>query len=354
MQSLHALAHELDALKRERPRKLYEDQKLRIRFRSVNYDLLLALLGHVNESSKASLFDTIVTRIGDPTAFARAEHPLQYPYWNPFVSELPLIAELCVRHGQKATLFHAISLAESSPAILILLLQLEDMLSFNFNLFSEEELKECEAAIDSFIVLRQSHPRRDYVGQYQWKNGQRSHLAYFWQELDATCKSVKQECRRGQYLYLKGHLLKQTNLEVNQDKEAVVGFLQSLAFNPTLIESLEKSEELYRTASSPFDLKSSMSHLRSFLENLHIEAAGRVAAKSASARPSKWGQAILLLRQQNILTEKEEDLVSAFYTVVSDNAIHPLIAEREYARLMRNIAIEYGLLLLSKLEKANV
>ena len=32
--------------------------------------------------------------------------------------------------------------------------------------------------------------------------------------------------------------------------------------------------------------------------------------------------------------------------------IHPLIAEREYARLMRNIAIEYGLLFLSNLNKA--
>ena len=32
-------------------------------------------------------------------------------------------------------------------------------------------------------------------------------------------------------------------------------------------------------------------------------------------------------------------------------SVHPLVAEREYARLMRNMSIEYGLLLLTKLDK---
>jgi hypothetical protein len=63
-------------------------------------------------------------------------------------------------------------------------------------------------------------------------------------------------------------------------------------------------------------------------------------------------EAILFLKQQSGLTQKEEEMIGAFYTVVSDKAIHPLVAEREYARLMRNIAIECGLLLLSNLEKA--
>jgi hypothetical protein len=31
--------------------------------------------------------------------------------------------------------------------------------------------------------------------------------------------------------------------------------------------------------------------------------------------------------------------------------VHRLVAEREYARLMRNMSIEYGLLLLTKLDK---
>jgi len=36
---------------------------------------------------------------------------------------------------------------------------------------------------------------------------------------------------------------------------------------------------------------------------------------------------------------------------LSDTGVHPLVAEREYARLMRNMSIEYGLLLLTKVDK---
>jgi hypothetical protein len=40
--------------------------------------------------------------------------------------------------------------------------------------------------------------------------------------------------------------------------------------------------------------------------------------------------------------------------MISDTSVHPLVTEREYARLMRNLSIEYGLLLLTKLDKAGV
>lgn len=296
----------------------------------------------------------ILGRIEDPGAFARAEHPLAYPSWNPFVSELPLVAELFVRHGEKQALFHSISEAEVSPAMLILLLQLEDTIAFDFDLFSEQELADLETTVDLFASRGRQHPRRQYIGHHTFPGGQGiSNLETLWRELDEVCKSVIQECRKGQYLYLKGLLLEGVNLEVNQDKDTVVDFLKTLAFSPTLVASLEEAEKLYQSAGSSFDLKNSMGHLRSFIENLHIDAAKRVHAKSGAvaAPPAKWGDATLLLRQQTILTQKEEEMVCAFYTLVSDKAIHPLIAEREYARLMRNIAIEYGLLFLSNLKK---
>jgi hypothetical protein len=176
----------------------------------------------------------------------------------------------------------------------------------------------------------EKHPRRNFIGDHKWKNGQHSNLERFWRELDQVCKSVKQECRKAQYLYLKGELLQGANFEVNQDKNTVIGYLQSLAFSPTLVASLEKAEELYRSAASTFDLKSSMGHLRSFLENLHIDAAKLLHSKVSTTAPlpPKWGEAILFLKQQSVLTQKEEEMIGAFYTVVSDKAIHPLVAER--------------------------
>ncbi len=47
----------------------------------------------------------------------------------------------------------------------------------------------------------------------------------------------------------------------------------------------------------------------------------------------------------------EEAFVTSLYTLVSDEAIHPTVAQREYARIRRNMIIEYGLLFLSVLDK---
>ena len=40
--------------------------------------------------------------------------------------------------------------------------------------------------------------------------------------------------------------------------------------------------------------------------------------------------------------------------VLSDEGVHPLIAEKEFARLFRNMVIEYGLMFLTMLEKKGV
>jgi len=107
----------------------------------------------------------------------------------------------------------------------------------------------------------------------------------------------------------------------------------------------------YRMDSTPFELKSSMGHLRSFLEKLQLQACAVAYKKYGGTPPSSWGNASLYLRTNNILTLKEEEIATALYTLISDAAVHPLIAEREYARLIRNISIEYGVLLLRKLDK---
>jgi hypothetical protein len=69
-----------------------------------------------------------------------------------------------------------------------------------------------------------------------------------------------------------------------------------------MVQSLNKAEQLYRIMSDQFELKSCL----------------------------------------------------GLYTLVSDEAIHPLIAEREYARLFRNMVIEYDLLLLTTLERKGI
>ena len=95
-----------------------------------------------------------------------------------------------------------------------------------------------------------------------------------------------------------------------------------------------------------------MHHLRSFLEELHIEASevfGRSVGEQAP--PKKWGKAINFLRTHGVLSIQEEAFVTSLYTLISDEGVHPLIAEREYVRIRRNMVTEYGLLFLTVLEK---
>lgn len=152
---------------------------------------------------------------------------------------------------------------------------------------------------------------------------------------------------------MKTELEEGLNLEVNQDKDTVVSYLQKSGFSNPLIESLNEAERLNRGQATAFDLKSSMGHLRSFLENLHAQAIPGICALRRISKPpaDQWSAQLSFLRETDVLTKQEHHLVSGLWAVISDKAVHPLIAEREYARLARNIVIEYALLFLKKLQK---
>ena len=92
----------------------------------------------------------------------------------------------------------------------------------------------------------------------------------------------------------------------------------------------------------------------SVIESLHKEVLPIVAAKHGGEIPDRWGVGLIFLRSNNVLTVAEEQFARGLYMLMSDEAVHPLIAEREYARLGRNMVIEYGLLFLRKLEKMNL
>jgi hypothetical protein len=60
------------------------------------------------------------------------------------------------------------------------------------------------------------------------------------------------------------------------------------------------------------------------------------------------------LRQQGYVTKQHETFVASLYTLLSDESVHPLTADREYARLLRNVVIVYGVMFLTMLDKRRV
>jgi hypothetical protein len=320
----------------------------RYQFKSLNFDLLSALFDQVPAQSRQEWLAPLRARFLSTHPYRHtSSEVLGSGKWQRTSSELPLIAEFLVRRGQTILFISTLAEAAPSPGLTLLLIQLAEMIALNFTLFTDEEytlFPKAIASIRKAIVELGKRPKPISTIE--------SNVIYHVrEELPEFCDSVLEACRKARYLYVKGSLLPGMNLEVNQDKTTVRTFLEKLGFPQLLAESLEEAERLYRTTASPFELKSSMGHLRSFLEQLHVQACTAAHKKFGGQVPAKWGEALKYLREHNILTMKEEQFAIQFYALMSDTSVHPLVAEREYARLMRNMSIEYGLLLLTKLDK---
>jgi hypothetical protein len=70
-----------------------------------------------------------------------------HPHWYGFVSELPLIAEFCVRNGATNAFFGALDRIATSPACIVLLMHLADMIRLNFTIFSDSEYDQRSASL---------------------------------------------------------------------------------------------------------------------------------------------------------------------------------------------------------------
>ncbi len=344
--------------RQRRPRPVHESPD-DFSFKSINYELLLALYSQIENVDREAFIAFLLSRVPAPSSARLGVIPRPFPLWNSYISELPLLAEFCVRVGYKPELFRAVGESQFTQGLVLLLLQLEETVAFSFNLFSDEELERMSATLKEVRArayrktYQSSRPRRSALPLVDNPEYD-STLAPVAKEIVAACDGIVEECRQARYWYLKGALQQNANLEVNQDKTRVEGYLKSLGFSGPLLEALNAAERDFRGSATPFELKNCLGHLRSFLEGLHEQACEAVAVKGGVVAPKRWRKSTEMLRNNTLLSTQEENLATSLYTLISDEGVHPLIAEREYARLLRNMVIEYGLMFLTKLEKAGI
>jgi len=347
----------LPQLRSERPRVVIDDPTM-FRFRSVNYDLLCALLSYIPTESRPSFVRDISLRLKSERSCARNK-TTGFPRWNGLASESPLIAEFLVRNGGKNELFAVLrdKAPKFVPGHAVLLAQIEEMIALNYSIFTNTEYGQLSTAVQSFADIasaRHEDYRKRNVSQVRYEeigivDGPK--LCY---DIILSSDGIAEECRKARYLYLKGFLLEGVNLEVNQDKASVETYLQRLGFTKPLVDSLNEAERLYHNQGTPFDFKNCLGHLRSFLENLQGQAMPAVHEKCSGTLRIDWGGGLAYLAQNSVLSKAEEQFAVGLSRLISDEGVHPLIAEREYARLARNMVIEYALLFLKKVEKFGV
>jgi len=348
----------LEVQRRSRPRHVQEHPE-EYGLKGVNYELMLALYTQLSELDRASFLDELLKRVGTESNALRGGH--HFPSWGGNVSDLPLIAELCVRTRNSAKLFAAIAeLKRPNSGLAILLKHIEEMIALNFTLFSVGELEEIPLHLAGTRAASEklTWQRRRDRGSRTNDEVNPHYVAGYTEvatEVVDACDAITTECQQARYWYVKRGLQQSASAEIGCDKLTVTSYLKRLGFSDLMIQTLDAAEALYKTTATPFELKSCLGHLRSFLEELHRQAAKPVASTlNVVAPPDEWGKVTSFLRQSGFITPKEEALVTSLYTLISDQGVHPLIAEQEYARLLRNMVIEYGLLFLTVLERKGI
>lgn len=347
----------LTALRVEYPRIVSEFPET-YAFRGTNYNLLLAVFRQLVEDQRPEFIDylwSFVRRGGFTESNSEMSH---YPNFQRKISDLPLVAEFCIRTGHLKEVIAATQQVKMpTVALALMMMELEELVGLNFNVLTQQELT---ALYESLKPLRevaqvQTYSARGNIGKMvpnpKYRNGYEKQGNQIVRSIDGLAA----ECEQASYFYLKGILLQEKpNLETEADKAQVVTFLDALGFKPVLKQAIEEAEKEYRDATNVFHLKNCLGHLRSFLEHLHRESAKAIAAAANETVVDRWGDATLYLRNKGIFTKQHEAFVATLYTLISDTSVHPLGTDREYARLLRNVVIEYGVMFLSTMAKNGI
>lgn len=113
--------------------------------------------------------------------------------------------------------------------------------------------------------------------------------------------------------------------------------LQSVDFDTAdVLSLLSKSADDFRK--NPPDYNGCLSNARIALEQFV-----RGAAQAASGVPlQKWGDCLLALRSNSLISQSDEQTIAAIYTFVSPGAHRPIsIDEEEFARIGRNLVLGF-------------
>jgi hypothetical protein len=214
-------------------------------------------------------------------------------------------------------------------------------------------LKAIPAALDNLykVAELQTYKTKGPRGGKQVTNPHyRGGLEATGREIIGAIDGIREECRKALFYYLRDGLKQRPNLQIEADKKIVVDYLTKLGFGTEMVGALNAAEVEYKSASNQFELKNCLGHLRSFLEHLHRESVKSIAAAGDTVE-DRWGRTTLYLRTQDLITQQHENFVTSLYTLLSDESVHPLGAAPEYARLLRNVVIEYGVMFLSVLDR---
>jgi hypothetical protein len=337
------------AQRKEKIREVTETPHI-FRFGGTNYDLLMAVYGQLPEQSRLDLVAYILQRVERCCTYV-ASRPEDYsfPSFANNVCELPLVAEFSIRTGHAEQLLLATTKAKvPTESLAIMMIQLEETFALQWNLFSSDQLAQIYEWLQPLreVADKQTHSSRGTWGKMVQNRDYKPGRERESNQIVASIDRVAGYCQRGRFFYLKGALQQNTNVEVENDKSKVEEFLTRLGFSPDMMRALNEAEKDFRDSASPFELKNCLTHMRGFIEHLHLEAAQHIA-KTTLGSAHDWDTSTSFLRKHDYITAQQEKFARGIYALISDEGVHPLMSEPVFARVLRNVIIEYGFMFLT-------
>ena len=247
----------LTAMRKESPRLVEEDATL-WDFKSGNFDLLLKILGLVPENERLAFVKGLIEAMFKAVPIQKVTVQTPFPNWGFQTSSLSLLIEFAVRTGYLAELLEATKLITMpSPGLVMMLMELAEMIALNFTLFSENQMADLPNDLSHMfeIAERQTYTARGnrtgpMVDNPHYKQGYQD----AGKEIVKIIIAIREQCRQASFFYLKGALQDSPNLEIENDRLKVIGFIESLGFNPTLTAPSMRPKKI----TDPAPLRSSL------------------------------------------------------------------------------------------------
>jgi hypothetical protein len=168
-------------------------------FDSQNYRLIEQVANQVDGDEIPSILQAVRARLFKPGSFERQRGDvLRAGQASQCRSELPLAAEFLARIGAQDYLIEGLSSAAISPGLTLMLLELEDMIAFDYVLFESiqydrigEALDELQNRVHQFQA--QPHDKRDNVA-----SNTATHVS---KEAQGQIKNLTEVCRKAKFLH---------------------------------------------------------------------------------------------------------------------------------------------------------
>jgi hypothetical protein len=131
----------------KRPREVEEDPKA-FQFESINFNLLLTIMNQLAVEKRTAFVAGLVKVLLEIAPTNRHPNQMLFPSLNRETSSLSLLAEFCIRNGYAQTLLDGtLQLKLPSAGVAIMLMEIEEIIALNYNLFSRAEIDNLPKAL---------------------------------------------------------------------------------------------------------------------------------------------------------------------------------------------------------------